>query len=262
MPKSTSIGIALSGGGARGIAHIGVIKALEDHGFEPKALSGASAGAVVACLYAAGKTPEQILEIVKKASLFKLLKVSLPYSGLTNLSYLKNLLVEQIGEDDFSVLKKPLYVAISNLNTGDLEIRDSGKLFDVITASSSIPLVFQPVEIDGAFYVDGGLLGNLPVGPLKEQTDVVIGVNVMPHIEVENKSIKSVFGIAQRCFDLSILANTRPSLTHCDLLVEPKDIHPFSIFQLNRYQKLYDIGYAAMESKMDELKAAIQQKSD
>jgi len=254
MPKEKKIGIALSGGGARGIAHIGVLQALEDHGFQPSAISGASAGAIVGCLYAAGKSPVEILAFVKKASLFKLLKVSLPYSGLTNLSHLRTMLEDQIEEDRFEALKKPLHIAISNLNTGNLELKNKGELFRVVMASSSIPLVFQPVEIDGEMYVDGGLLGNMPTAPLKGKVDIIVGVNVMPHIEVEKKSVKSVFGIAQRCFDLSILANTRPSIELCDLLIEPKAVQSYNIFNLNKYQKLYDIGYQAMEEKMEEMK--------
>ena len=120
MEKEIKIGLALSGGGARGVAHLGVLQALEDNGIEASIFSGASAGAIASCMYAAGKGPEEILALVKKASLFKLIKMTMPYSGLTNLSYLRSVLEEQIVEDDFSVLKKEIHIAISNLNTGDL----------------------------------------------------------------------------------------------------------------------------------------------
>ncbi len=258
MSKKAGIGIALSGGGARGIAHIGVLQALEDNGYFPGVLSGASAGAITGALYASGRSPAEILDFVRQASLFKLFKVGLPYSGLTKLTYLREKLAEYIVADSFEALEKKLFVAIVNLNTGQCEIRSSGRLFDVVTASSSIPLVFQPVEIDGQLFVDGGLLDNLPVEPLRPLVDVVIAVNVMPQVEVPNKAVQNVFGIAQRCFDLGILANTRPSIQQCDLLIEPKEVHGFNIFQLNRYRKLYDIGYAAMTAKMGELRALLE----
>ncbi|MCB0572804.1 MAG: patatin-like phospholipase family protein [Phaeodactylibacter sp.] len=253
MSKKVVFGVVLSGGGARGIAHIGVLQALESRGYAPVALSGASAGAIIGALYAAGRKPSEILDFVRQASLFKLFKVGLPYSGLTKLTYLRDKLAEYIEEDSFEALEKKLFVAVANLNTGQCEIRSSGKLFDVVTASSSIPLVFQPVEIDGQLYVDGGLLDNMPVEPLRPVVDVVLAVNVMPQVEVPNKAVQNVFGVAQRCFDLGILANTRPNIERCDLLVEPKAVHAFNIFQLNRYQKLYDIGYNAMMEKMGEL---------
>lgn len=257
MSKKARIGIALSGGGARGIAHIGVLQALEDNGCAPEVLSGASAGAITGALYASGRKPAEIMDFVKRASLFKLFKVGLPYSGLTKLTYLRDTLAEYISEDSFEALQKRLFVAIVNLNTGKCEIRSQGRLFDVVTASSSIPLVFQPVEMDGQLFVDGGLLDNMPVEPLKPLVDVTIAVNVMPQVEVPNKAIQNVFGIAQRCFDLGILANTIPNIQRCDLLIEPKEVHRFNIFQLNHYEPLFDIGYKAAMEKMEELRRLI-----
>ncbi|MCO6481103.1 MAG: patatin-like phospholipase family protein [Phaeodactylibacter sp.] len=257
MAANKRIGLALSGGGARGIAHIGVLQALQEQGIIPEVVSGASAGSIVGALYAAGKKPGEIMEFVRKASFFKLFKVSIPFSGLTRLTYLRDRLAESIPEDSFEALEKKLIVAIANLNTGECEMRSSGKLFDVVTASSSIPLIFQPVEIDGQFYVDGGLLDNMPVGPLKPLCDITIAVNVMPHVTVPGKSVQNVLGIAQRCFDLSVLANSRPNMELCDLLIEPKEVHDFNIFQINRYEPLFDIGYKAAMEGMDELKRLI-----
>ena len=258
MAAKKRIGLALSGGGARGIAHIGVLQALEDQGIFPEVISGASAGAIVGALYAAGKRPGEIMEFVRKASFFKMFKVAIPFSGLTKLTYLRDKLAEIIPEDRFESLEKQLFVAIANLNTGECEMRSSGPLFDVVTASSSIPLLFQPVEIDGQLYVDGGLLDNMPVGPLKEICDITIAVNVMPHVEVSGKAVQNVLGIAQRCFDLSVLANSRPSMELCDLLIEPKEVHRFNIFQLNRYEPLFDIGYKAAMERMGALRELVE----
>jgi NTE family protein len=260
--KRYKLGIALSGGGARGIAHIGVLQALEDHGFRPDVIAGTSAGAIAGALYAAGHTPVDMLPFVKQASLFKLFKVGLPYAGLTKHTYLRRRLEELIGEDSFEALKIPLYVAMSCLNTGTCKVRSSGPLYDAITASSAIPLIFQPTEIDGQLYVDGGLLENLPVASIREQTDFVIGVNVMPNSQVDKKAVQNVFGIAQRCFDLSILANTQPSLDRCDLVVEPTKVHNYTILQLSKYQQFYEIGYQAMAEQMDTLEERLLQKED
>lgn len=248
------IGIAFSGGGARGIAHIGVLQALEEHGFAPQVLSGASAGSIVGALYASGQTPQQILEFVKGASVLKIVKVGLPYSGLTKLTYLRDRLAAFIPEDSFEALPKKLYVAVTNLNTGQLEILDSGPLFQAVMASSALPLVFQPVEIDGQLYVDGGLLENMPIRPLVyADVDLIIGVNVMPLVDAPNKSVQSVFGIATRCFDLSIQANTRPNVELCDLYIEPVGVRRYHIFQFNKYREFYEIGYQSAMEQMPEL---------
>lgn len=260
MDKPYQLGLALSGGGARGIAHIGVLQALEDHGIKPDVLSGTSAGAIVAALYASGKSPVEILALVKEASLFKFFKVGLPYAGLTKHTYLQERLKEAIEEDSFEALKIPCYIALANLNTGVCEIRSSGSLFDVVAASSAIPLIFQPVEIDEHQYVDGGLLENMPVSAIRDQTAYVVGINVMPALVAVKNEVKNVFGIAQRCFDLSILANTQPSIDLCDLVIEPKHIRKYTILQLSKYQEIHDIGYAAMKTKIPELEAALAAK--
>lgn len=258
MAKKKTFGIALSGGGARGIAHIGVLQALEDQGLAPEIIAGASAGSIVGAFYASGKKPAEILKIVKKASIFKLFKMRLPYSGLAKLTYLRDVLAEYIETDSFEALQKKLFVSIANLNTGACELRDSGPLFDVVMASSSIPLVFQPVKIENQLYVDGGLLNNMPVEPLKELADISIAVNVMPDMEVSSDDVQNVFSIAQRCFDLSVLANTRPNIERCDLLIQPNELHKYNIFQLNRYEEIHDIGYQEMMAKMPELQQLLE----
>ena len=132
MSKPYQLGLALSGGGARGIAHIGVLQALDDYGIKPDILAGTSAGAIAAALYASGKSPSEMLALVKEASLFKLFKVGLPYAGLTKHTYLLERLQETISEDSFEALNIPCHIAITNLQTGACEIKKRGRLFDVI----------------------------------------------------------------------------------------------------------------------------------
>ena len=255
--KKYKLGLALSGGGARGIAHVGVLKAFEEAGIVPDAYSGTSAGSIVGAMRAAGKTPEQIMQMVKESSLFKIFKVGMPIDGLTKLTYLREKLSAYIASDSFEDLKKPLFVSLANLNTGQKEIVSSGVLFDVVMASCSIPLVFKPVEINGALYVDGGLFNNLPADALREHCEVLIGINVMPNIEVPAKELQTVIGIASRCFDLSVRANTVNSLEMCDLVIEPEELHQYGIHQFNKYQELYKIGYQAGKSQVDEIKALL-----
>ncbi|MBX2875138.1 MAG: patatin-like phospholipase family protein [Saprospiraceae bacterium] len=253
MFQGKKIGLALSGGGARGVAHIGVLRALAENGIEPDLLSGTSAGAIVATWYSAGLSIEQMLEIVAESSLFKAFKIVIPNTGLTSLSYLKERLARAIPEDNFASLKKPTYIAISNLNKGQLEFRNEGPLFDVVTASSSIPLIFKPVEIDGEIYVDGGVFCNLPVDPIKELADYVIGVDVMPAVEWESKSLNGWFGIGIRCFELSVHANSVAQKQLCDHLIEVEKAVSYHTFQFNKYKELEELGYQAGLASVDRI---------
>jgi NTE family protein len=255
MNQKTKIGLSLSGGGARGIAHIGVLQALEENNIYPSAIAGTSAGAIVGGLYAAGKRPDEILAFVKNSSFFAaFLKGGLPSAGLIKLTYLKEKLNEQINEDSFEALEIPLYVALSNLNTGECDIFSEGPVIEAIIASASVPLIFKPVRINGDVYVDGGLLNNMPVHPLKKTTDKILGVNVMPNRGTPRQKYTGALSIAGRCFDLSIYANTKPNLSLCDVVIEPEGVSQFNIFHFNQFKTLYEIGYEAAIEKMDLIK--------
>ena len=266
MYQGKKVGLALSGGGARGVAHIGVLRALAEHGIEPDVLSGTSAGAIVATWYAAGLSIEQMLDIVAESSLFKAFKIVIPNTGLTSLKYLKERLAKVIDKDDFAVLQKPTYIAISNLNKGKLEFKSEGPLFDVVMASSSIPLIFKPVELGGEIYVDGGVFCNLPVEPIKEEVDYVIGVDVMPAVEWDSKSLNGWFGIGIRCFELSVHANSLAQKHLCDHLIEVEQAVAFHTFQFNKYKELEELGYqaamGAMDRILDDLKKLPQENGE
>lgn len=253
MFEGKKIGLALSGGGARGVAHIGVLRALTENGIEPDVVSGTSAGAIVATLYAAGLSIEEMLDIVAESSLFKAFKLVIPSTGLTSLSYLKEKLAQVIPEDDFKVLKKPTHLAISNLNEGVLEVRSEGPLFDVVTASCSIPLLFKPVEMNGQVYVDGGVFCNLPAEPLRTEVDYVIGVDVMPAVQWESKSLNGWYGIGIRCFELSVHANSEIQKYLCDHLIEVEKVVAYHTFQFNKYQEIEKLGYEAALAGIDQI---------
>ena len=260
MEKKPVIGISLSGGGARGAAHIGVLQALEEHGLVPDIVAGCSAGSIVGVLYAAGFSPADMLKFLEESTSLKMIKLGMPSRGLAKLTYLHDRLAEVLPGNDFKHLKKPFYVAVSNLNTGELEILDQGLLYDTVEASCSIPLVFQPKELNGQMYVDGGILANMPVEPLLPDADIIIGVNVIPQTTVNKKAVQGVIGIAYRCFDLSILANTRPQAALCDWVIEPAGVGDYHIFQFNKYLELYELGYNYTLEQMDRIKERLSKK--
>ncbi|WP_372947746.1 patatin-like phospholipase family protein [Mariniphaga sp.] len=238
LPK---FGIALSGGGARGIAHIGVFQALEEFGIKPQVVSGTSMGAIVGVFYAAGYSPKEMLKILVERKFHKMINWHRPFSGLIDIGQVKKVMAEMIGDDDFSSLKMPFYCAVTNLNSGLEEIKSEGKLFQWVMASASIPVVFEPQIIDGQTYVDGGLLNNLPAEAIREKCQVLIGVHVNHNGPEEE--VKGLKAIAERAFRLGIAQNVEDSKRICDFVIEPPEARNYSTFAFNKVEEIYQVGY-------------------
>ena len=236
------IGITLSGGGARGIAHIGVLQALESAGIFPDVISGCSAGAMVGALYAEGFSPRKIYSLIENKSIYSIIKMCLPDKGMMELVYFKKILTENIPHDSFEQLEKPFYVSVTNLNTGKCEIIGSGKLTDFVIASQSIPLVFKPQKIGEYLYSDGGVLNNLPVEPIIDKCDILIGVNVTP-VNYSDK-LNSMREVGFRILNLSLMTNMESRMEKCDFIIEP-DTADYTIFDVNKSKLIYDAGYEA-----------------
>ena len=257
-----TIGLTLSGGGARGAAHVGMLRALLDSGITPNRVVGVSAGAIVATLYAAGLGPDDMMSAVAETNLVKLVRFGLPTTGLTRLDYLRERVLEVIPDNNFKGLKYPLYIGITNLNTGQLELRNKGKIANILAASCSIPFVFKPVTMDGSHYVDGGVISNMPVTPLLNETDFIIGSNLMPYGHLPPADTGTVVNIVWRCFDLALMANTLPSLDLCDVVIEPTILNSYNIFSIHRLTELHDLGYAYTLNRMPEIKRRLALKKE
>ncbi len=237
------VGIALSGGGTRGVVHIGVLQALEEHGIFPSIISGTSAGSIVGVMYAHGYTPAEIMTIASERSLIWMFSLRLPNRGFVRHSFLRKMLGRYIAEQTFEELKKPLYVAISNLNSGKAEIINTGTLHDVIVASASIPVLYQPVHIGDHWYVDGGLLMNLPVSPIRDLASYIIAVNLIPRKVLAFDEVNTIAGVAARTFNLAAINTIEPELKYCDIIIEPEAIYQYSRFNFTKIKEMYDIGY-------------------
>ena len=244
--KKYTYGITLSGGGARGFAHIGVLAALEANGIEPGIISGASMGAIIGALYASGIKPEGILEIAKNEKIYKLFNWSLPKKGMLSLDYLNSMLEENIDRDSFEALKKELYVSVSNITTGESEIFSKGPLFRAIIASASIPIIFTPQVIDGNTYVDGGLLNDLPVEPLIGRCTHLIASHV--NYTGPESELDSIKAIAERVYRLSVYQKVKTNFEKCDFIIDPPELRKHGIFEFKHIDSLFDIGYKATEN--------------
>jgi NTE family protein len=235
------IGLTLSGGGARGIVHIGVIKALEELGVKPDVISGTSAGSIVGVLYASGMRPNEIFDVVSHLSIFKSVKIAWAWSGLLKMEGLQALLTKHIPANTFESLKIPLTVAATEIRLGQIAYFSSGELAPAVISSCSIPGVFDPVHFNDRLYVDGGLLDNLPTKPIRDKCDFLIASNCN-HLTTEFNE-HNLKNIIERSMLITVNANTTASRLNADLVIEPPYMSRFSVFEMGRAQEIYDAGY-------------------
>lgn len=235
------VGISLSGGSARGYAHVGVLQALHEHGIEPQIISGTSMGAVVGALYAAGYSPGGIKKILTEETFSKMTGFSWRRTGLYKLEKMKVALQKHISRDDFSGLKKPFFLALSNLNKACGEMRNSGPLFDYIIASCSVPGFFAPIVLEEGNYVDGGLFCNLPASAIREKCKYLIGSHV--NFPGQKENFTGPRSIMERAINLGITQNTQPEREKCDFLIDPPQMQNYTLFDFAKIEEIIKVGY-------------------
>jgi len=241
LAKKHKIGLVLSGGGTRGYAHLGAVKALYEKDIVPEIISGVSAGAIVGAFLADKKDPEEIFLNLKKKRIFDYSKVHVPKNSLLSLEGLKKDLENNISVKNLEDLGIPFTVAAANISEGKIEYFDKGVIADLVVASSSIPVLFSPIKMKNAYYVDGGLFDNLPVTPIKDKCKKVIGIHINP-IQKENE-FPNLFKIASRAFHLSVHSTIKESKEMCDVFIEPEKLHEYEILDTKKADELYEIGY-------------------
>ncbi len=245
------IGLALSGGGAKGIAHLGVLKALEDREIHIDILSGVSAGSIMGALYADRHTPEEICRFIKKSNLFTMVSFGMPKNGgFGSIDTFKHYLGKMLQSKTFEELRYPFFVNATELNAGRNVYFNSGALLDKIIASSSVPIMFQPTIIDGKSYVDGGFFCNMPASILRKNgCDLVIGVHVNPISYVD--SVDGLKSVSERVFHLAVNGNTIEEKKACDIVIEIEKAKNYGMFDAYKADELFEIGYEAAIETLD-----------
>lgn len=241
LGNKMKIGIALSGGGARGVAHIGVLQALDELGIDINHVAGTSAGSIVGAMYAYGYKPRQILEVIQQVTIFKSVRPAWTWSGLLTMDGMRELLLKYMPENKFERLKKPLVVAATEIRKGEVHYFSEGDLVPAVMASCSIPAVFAPQSINGGLYIDGGVFENLPVKPLVGVCDLIIAshCNQIPK-EFDPKSIRAVI---ERSLLMAINANTLVSKGMSHVVIEPPGLGRYGSFEIGKAQEIFDLAY-------------------
>lgn len=243
------LGVALSGGGARGFAHAGALMAIEEAGLKPDIIAGVSAGSVVAVLYAGGVTPINIATLFANTTFRDFTELNIGHGGFLKIDKFARFIVKALkGPHRLEDLRIPTYIGVTNLQAGAPAVFHTGEIAPRLQASCSIPIVFSPVEIDGKQYVDGGVVRNHPAWIIRDKCRTLIGVNVSPL--PSNRKCKSMIDVALRSYNLMAKANQSYDMELCDISVETPEIADYAVFDLKHIKNLFVSGYINMRSAL------------
>ena len=241
--EGKKVGLVLSGGGMRGIAHIGVIKAMNDLGIEAEIITGTSMGALVGAMYAAGKTADEMLEAFANLSIFSFRNYTYKKPGLLDTMKFKKYFIDYFEEDSFEHLQRQLIVNSTNILTGKHKIFTERNLFDKLLSSIAYPGMFSPVEINGQLYADGGITNNFPIETIQWQCDVLIGSYVNPLRQIEKDRLKNSFSTIERVLQISMYTMEVDSFYIADVFIMPKQLSKFPLFSLKHIDAAFEMGY-------------------
>ncbi|CAM2840481.1 patatin-like phospholipase family protein [Flavobacterium frigoris] len=254
--NSKSIGLVLSGGGSKGIAHAGAIKFLEEQNIRPTRIAGTSAGAIVGALYAWGKTPDEILDFFKSVYLFQWRHFTFKKAGLIDSESFKEYFHAIFDNAVLGELKIPTQITATDMVRGRLKIFESEtKISDALLASSAFPGIISPFEINGDLYSDGGILNHFPTDILQGQCENIIGVYVSPIQKIEAKDLNSIRAVTTRAFDILSANTNTQKFNICEWVIEPKELSIYSTFEMNKAKMdaIFKIGYEAAKISFDKL---------
>ncbi|WP_456379564.1 patatin-like phospholipase family protein [Lutibacter sp.] len=283
--KDIKVGLVLSGGGAKGLAHVAVIKVLEEAGVRVDYIGGTSMGAIVGSLYASGYNAKELDSIIKSIDFYKLLtndlprkskpfyekesvekyaltlpiknkKIGIPTAlseGQNVLNLLTKLTQHVNNISDFNKLPIPFVCIATNLETGEQEILNKGFLPEAVKASGSFPTLLAPVLMDGKLLTDGGIVNNFPVDEVKAMgADIIIGVDIQGKLETKDK-LDSAVRIIDQIVGFQMYKNSDSKYKNVDLLIKPT-MDNFNVVSFGKIDEIMDVGDAAAREKFEELK--------
>lgn len=256
-PKPLRIALVLGGGAARGFAHIGVIKALEAQGIVPGMVVGTSAGSVVGALYASGMSGFELQKQALDIQENMVVDWVMPNRGVLKGAALQDFINQKVKNLPIQNLPKPLGVVATDLQSGEMVLFRQGNTGMAVRASSAVPGVFQPVEINGRDYVDGGLTSPVPVQAARAMgADFVIAVDIS-HVNRRDK-LAGTLDVLLQTFAIMGHTISRHELEHADVVIRPKTATVSSTDFADRNLAILE-GEKAAAAVMPELKARLAQ---
>lgn len=262
---SKKLGVALGSGGARGTAHIGFLKALEEAGIKPDFISGCSMGSVVGACYATGMTVDRMAEValsLKSTDIMDISAAPVTKLGLLRGNKIQKLLLNYIGDVTFEGLKMPFSCVATDLRSGRAVTLDKGSVAQSVRASSAIPTIFRPVELDGMLLCDGGVLCRVPVKQVKAMgADVVVAFDVLSNTGESVEKVSNIVANVLRVFDVMDY-NQNEMLKILDkdcydlwLAPEMKGLNQYNVKDV---EQAYEQGYAYAKQHIGEIKSLLE----
>ena len=280
--KRPKIALVLSGGGARGIAHIGVLQWFEDNRIPVDMVAGTSMGGLVGGIYATGKTPAEMRKLIEEIDWDDVLRSSPSYEELSfrrkqdrrenqtviefglkngvtipsgfNSGHKVGLILDRLTLPysevrDFDELVVPFRAVATDMIEGEAVVLKDGSLSNALRATMAIPGVFAPVERDGKILADGGLVNNIPTDIAKQMgADVIIAVDIGTPLSTDPKALESIGGVLSQSIGIALIGNDRRNLRLADIIIAP-DLGKYTLFDFKAAKELYELGYRGAQEK-------------
>ncbi|WP_421150332.1 patatin-like phospholipase family protein [Seonamhaeicola sp. NFXS20] len=290
--ETQKVGLVLSGGGAKGLAHIGVLKVLDSLGVKVDYVAGSSMGAIVGALYASGYSGKQLDSIFRVADFENIIidnlpraskgffernndekyAVKLPFNdyklklpsalskGQNTYNYLLKLLLHVNKVEDFSELPIPFFCIATNIETGKQVILEKGNLTQSVMASGALPTLFQPVTLNNQLLIDGGVVNNYPIDELRAKgMDVIIGVDVQDGLMNKNE-LTSAPDVLLQISNFRTIKDMAVKSKKTDIYIKP-DIKDYNVVSFDAAKQIVDLGSVAALNKQKVLKDLIKKQS-
>lgn len=246
--KVNEVVLALSGGGARGAYHLGVLHYLDEQNIKIKAICATSIGSIIGAGYAYGVSPKQQLKLLQSKEIKKVFKFAWFQGSIFHIDMNAAVLQQLAPNIEIEDLHIPLHITATNMDDASETIFSKGKAHMLCKASSALTPLFKPVQIKGTTYTDGGFINHIPIKPLFQYDLPIIAVNLHPYIK--NKKMHNLFASLKRVIIVGMEQNTKFAKDHCDYLIESDNLVDFSILSLKNFDALFELGYNAAKEKL------------
>jgi NTE family protein len=250
------LGLALGGGFARGIAHIGVLQVLEEEGIPVDLIAGTSSGSVIAAAFASGCSAKELAEIASKLRMKDVGRWTISKLGLNSNARMEVFLRRLLHCATFEEMRIPLLIPATDLVSGEVTVFKSGCVIDAIRASCAYPLMYQPVRIDGRYYMDGGLVCAVPAEPLREAgATKIISVELTPHWMTNEP--RNMFEVLEQSVSIAIMRAAPLWRAMSDVLVQPQ-INGIAHDAFHRHLELIEAGRKATQRVLPRIRAWLE----
>ncbi len=240
LKTDSEIGLALGGGAVLGAVHIGILKAFEEDNIKINCISGTSIGSFIATLFAFGKSAREIEEIVSDQGWLDISSLTLNKMGFLSNEKLGDLISANTDNKSFKDTSIPLAIVACDIVTGDKIVLTTGNVADAVMASTCIPGIFKPIEIRENILVDGGIIENIPISPLKEfGCDIIVGVDLT---HVQNIQPKNMLDVLMNTLNITQKNSAQLQSDHADIVITP-DLSSFNIVDTKQIPSLIEVGY-------------------